>query len=131
MDAMDIVNVSIQLALYHIVDMVRFCFESIRLSGRFAPIFYFNCEHVFFVYIVKQNKKYVDFSNFQKSNFVRGKFLKIRLCINLPWGNNARKVPQKIGPDRFSCFDVYLDSNGQTDKQTNTNTDGQVMKFYR
>ena len=27
-----------------------------RLLGRFAPIFYFNCEHVLLVYIVKQNK---------------------------------------------------------------------------
>ena len=30
------------------------------LLGGFAPIFYFNCEHFLFVYIVKQ-KKLVDF----------------------------------------------------------------------
>ena len=28
-----------------------------RLLGRFAPIFYFNCEHFLFVYIVKQKQK--------------------------------------------------------------------------
>ena len=27
-----------------------------RLLGRFAPIFYFNCEHILFVYIVKQKQ---------------------------------------------------------------------------
>ena len=27
------------------------------LLGPFGPIFYFNCEHVLFVYIVKENKK--------------------------------------------------------------------------
>ena len=37
-----------------------------RLLGRFAPIFYLNCEHVLFVYIVKQNKqKFEDFLNFK------------------------------------------------------------------
>jgi len=41
--------------------------------------FYFNCEHVLFVYIVKQNKKslrilktnFVDFQNLQKFNEYR------------------------------------------------------------
>ena len=28
-----------------------------RHSGRFAPIFYFNCEHFLFLYIVKQKRK--------------------------------------------------------------------------
>jgi len=28
-----------------------------RLVGRFAPIFYLNCEHVLFVYILKQRRK--------------------------------------------------------------------------
>ena len=28
-----------------------------RLLGRFAPIFYLNCEHVLFVYILKQRRK--------------------------------------------------------------------------
>ena len=58
--------------------------SEIRLFGRFAPIFYFNCEHVLFVYIVKQKQTknfkdfikniFVDFLNFQISNFVIGKF---------------------------------------------------------
>ena len=33
-----------------------------RLLGRFAPIFYLNCEHVLFVYVLKQRKKiFADF----------------------------------------------------------------------
>ena len=51
-------------------------FLNTSLRGRFAPIFYINCEHVLFVYIVKQNKNYsriftkdfVDFQNVQKFN---------------------------------------------------------------
>ena len=43
----------------------------------------------------------MDFQNFQKSNFVRGKYLKTR-------------KPQKFGPDRFSRLDVYWI---QTDRQ--------------
>ena len=41
-------------------------FISTRLLGRFAPIFYFNCEHVLFVYILKQRrKKFADFQEFK------------------------------------------------------------------
>ena len=43
-----------------------------RFLGRFAPIFYLNCEHVLFVYILKQSrknlrifkKKFADFQEF-------------------------------------------------------------------
>ncbi len=35
-----------------------------RLLGRFAPIFYLNCEHVLFVYILKQRRK--KFCGFKK-----------------------------------------------------------------
>ena len=65
-----------------------------RSLGRFAPIFYFNCERFLFVYIVKQ-----------KSNFVRGKYLKIRSSINLSWGHV--RSHEKFGPNRFTRFDVY------------------------
>ena len=37
-----------------------------RLLGRFAPIFYLNCENVLFVYILKQTRK--KFSGFLKKN---------------------------------------------------------------
>jgi len=53
-----------------------------KFLGRIAPIFYFNCEHVLFVNIVKQTNKI-----FKKSNFVRGNFLKTYSSINLPWGH--------------------------------------------
>ena len=38
----------------------RFCI-SIKLSGRFAAIFYFNCEHFLSVYIGKQKQKSCEF----------------------------------------------------------------------
>ena len=53
----------------------------------------------------------MDFENFRKSNFVRGKLLKIRSSINLPWGQT--KFHKKFGPDRFSRL---LDTNKQTNK---------------
>jgi len=53
--------------------------------GRFVSIICFNCEHCIHCK-TKTNKNLVDFQNFQKSNFVRGKFLKIWSSINLPWG---------------------------------------------
>ena len=34
-------------------------YTNTRLLGHFAPIFYFNCEHFLFVYIVKQKQKNV------------------------------------------------------------------------
>ena len=33
-----------------------------RLLGRFAHIFYFDCEHVLSVYIVKLKKKFANFN---------------------------------------------------------------------
>ena len=85
--------------------------------------FYFNCEHFLFVYIKKKNvkdfiKNFVDFQNFQKSNFDGGKFLKIWSSINLLWDNMMSH--KKFGPDRFSRFDVYWI---QTNKQTNKHPD--------
>ena len=94
-----------------------------RFEGRFVPIFYFNCEHVLFVYIGKQkfrgfSKKNRGSLKFSKSNFVRSKFLKIRSSINLYWGH-ARSY-KKCMPDRFSwqLFWRFLDTNKQTDKQS-------------
>ena len=62
-------------------------FKETRLLGRFAPIFYLNCEHVVFVYILKQKLKKVRglyeqilwiLKIYWKSNFVRGFHKKIR-----------------------------------------------------
>ena len=41
-------------------------YKHTRLLGRFAPIFYLNCEHVLFVYILKQSRK--KFRGFKKKN---------------------------------------------------------------
>ena len=56
----------------------------------------------------KTNKKFHEFykKNFQKLNFVGGKCVKIRSSINLTWGHPRSHT--KVGPDRFSRFDVYL-----------------------
>ena len=62
------------------------------------PIFYFNCEHVLFVYIVKQNIKFSDFHN------IRGI-------------SKFSKISKEFGPDRFSHFDVYwIQTNRHPDK---------------
>ena len=99
-----------------------------RLLGRFAPIFYLNCEHVHFVYILKQSrkkfrgflKKIREFSRFynflQKKNF-KHNFFKFLSFVNLPCGHVMSH--KKFGPDRFSRFDVYwIQTNKQTPKQT-------------
>ena len=54
----------------------------------------------------------MDFQNFQKSNFVRSKYLKFDHLKTFP---GAREVPHKFGPGRFSRL---LDTNKQTDTQT-------------
>ena len=91
---------------------------------RFAPIFFFNFEHVFFVYIVKWKNKqkirgfyinFVDFQKFFKSNFVRGTFLKVESSKSFPCGHTMSH--KQCGHDRFSHFDVYwIQTNKQTDR---------------
>ena len=78
-----------------------------RLLGRFAPIFYLNCEHVLFCVHFKTKKKKI--SRIFKKNF------KIFIIHKPSLG--LRDVPQKFGPDRLSRFDVYwIQTNKQTDK---------------
>ena len=45
-------------------------------------------------------KNFVDFQNFQESNFVTGKFLKIRSSLNFPWSHV--RSHKSFKPDRFS-----------------------------
>ena len=94
-----------------------------RLTGREAPIFYFNWEHFLFPYIVKHKqttnvadfiKFFCGFSKFLEIDYFRGKSLKIRSSIILPCGHVMSH--KKCGPDRFSRFDVY---RTQTPRQTN------------
>ena len=64
-------------------------------------------------YLLEQNqkkvrgfkKKFVDFRNFLKIEFVGGNFLKCRLFINLPFGHARPNT--KFAPNRFSRFDVH------------------------
>ena len=58
-------------------------------------------------------KKFANFRNFQNSNFVIGKVLKIRSTLNLPWGH-VRSY-NKFGSD----FNVYwIQTNRQTNKDS-------------
>ena len=80
-----------------------------RLLGLFAPIFYLNCEHVLFVYILKQKqtKKFVD--------FIRKPSL------------GSRDVPQKIWARSVQPFIGHKQTNIKTNKQT----DRQAKFIYR
>ena len=51
-------TISLAVLLKQVVNgILLFKFRITRLLGRFAPIFYLNCEHVLFVYILKQRRK--------------------------------------------------------------------------
>ena len=90
-----------------------------RILGRFALIFYLNCDHVLFVYILKQRRK--NFADFQELNF----FTKLKTFKTLFLFLSFITLPcdhvmshKKFEPDRFSRFDVYwIQTNGQTDRQ--------------
>ena len=58
----------------------------------------------------------MDFQNFQKSNFEGGKFLE-NLIIHKP-SLGSCDDPQKIWARSVQPFSRLLDTNGQTDKQT-------------
>ena len=54
-----------------------------RLLGRFTPIFYLNCEHVLFIYILKQSrKKFRGFLKKKFPDFQEFKFYKIKNLKN-------------------------------------------------
>ena len=83
-----------------------------RLVGRFALIFYFYCEHVLFLNIKNQRKKFADcnqkfrgFSWFLKIKFWLRQILKVCSSINLPWGHTRSHT--KVWPDPFLRLDVY------------------------
>jgi len=95
-----------------------------KLLGRFAPIFYLNCEHVLFVYIFKQRRKkfcgflkksriFKNLNFFTKLKTFKTHFFKFLSFINLPCGHVM--FLKKFGPDRFCRFDVYwIQTNRQT-----------------
>ena len=87
-----------------------------RLLGRFAPIFYSNCEPFLFANIEKQatkssltSKKIRGFKKFWKSNFDGGKFGKFWSLINLSWGHC--EIPQKNWAGSVRPFWRLLDTN--------------------
>ena len=92
-----------------------------KLSGHFAPIFYFNCEYVLFVNVVKQKQnKTNSLWIFQKKSWIL-KFFKNQILLeaNFYKFDHPLTFPN-FGPDRFIRFDVYwTHTNRQTPKQTN------------
>ena len=88
-----------------------------RLLGCFAPIFYLNCEHVLFVYILKQRRKRFcgflkkksrilnNFNLFTKLKTFKTHFFKILIILKPSCGHVMSH--KKIGPDQFSRFGVY------------------------
>ena len=97
-----------------------------RLLGRFAPIFYLNCEHILFVYILKQkqNKTFADFIIFFRafSKYCKNKNFKAQILEDLIFhklflGSHMRSHT-KFGSNRFSRFDVYwIQTISHPDKQ--------------
>ena len=82
---------------------------------RFENYEHFNFEHVLFVKL-KQTKIRAfykqNFMDFQNSNFVIGKFLKIRSSINLSWGH-ARSHKKNVCSSVQPCW-RFMDTNRQT-----------------
>jgi len=76
-----------------------------RLLERFASIYYFNCGHVLFAYIVKQTKNKQIIRGFSKVEFCYRQIFENSIIHTLPWGH--ARSQKKFGPDRFSHFDVY------------------------
>ena len=100
-----------------------------KIWARVFISFYFNCEHFLFVYIVKQNqkklevsKKIVDILIQWKSKFVAGKFLKFVSFLNM----EHVKSHKNVGPDRFSCFDVYWIKKNRQDSQMSESHSNQI-----
>ena len=96
-----------------------------RLLGRFASIFCFKCEHVLFVYNVKQKQnkkfrgfyqiKFVDFKIFKSRILMEANFCKFDYPLTFP---GVTEVPLQIWARSVQLFGRLLDTNGQTDRQT-------------
>jgi len=91
-----------------------------RNSRRFAPIFYLNCEHVLFVYILKQRRKKIadfqEFKFFTKLKTLKANFLRCLSFINLPCGHMMSH--KNLGPIGSAVFTFigYKQTDTQTDK---------------
>ena len=101
------------------LDTLYLMIYNTRLLGRFALIFYFNCEQFSLCIqcITKQNFSDLKKKSFQKSNFVPGKFF-FNSIIHKPF-LGSREVSQKIWAQTVKPFWRLLDANKQTNKQTN------------
>ena len=129
------------LQQYKILSLVRYKLQHLlnlvmnRLLGRFAPIFYLNCERVLFVYILKQRRN--KFCGFLKKNsrifknlnsFTKLKTLKKHLFlflsfINLPCGHVMSHKKFGLIGTAVLTFIGY--------KQTNRHPDRQAKFIYR
>ena len=92
----------------NIIDFIQFQWKWCDEIGSTLTFLQINGRTILFIYcyLLTNNKnkkfrgfskkKFVDFQNFQKSNFDGGKFLKIWSSINLPWGQ--RDPTKNLGP---------------------------------
>ena len=83
------------LQQYKILSLVRYKLQHLlnlvmsRLLGRFAPIFYLNCERVLFDYILKQRRrKFCEFYKKKSQLFYLIALIDVRNLASLCWGNN-------------------------------------------
>ena len=100
-----------------------------RLLGRFAPIFYFNCEHVLFVHRKTKQKSFKIFKNLMKIEFWWSQIFEI-LIIHKPF-LGPREVPHKIWA--WSVQPFWLDTNRQTDKLNlyiDTSSQQSVIQYW-
>ena len=79
---------------------------------RFAPIFYFNCNHVLFVYIENKQKKFADFN---KTFEFWWRQIFENSTIHKP-SLGPLEVPHKIWAWSILLFWRLLETNKQTDK---------------
>ena len=94
----------------NLIYKIQHFFTTTRLSGRFAPIFYFNCG----LWTLSLCTNLGDFHKLMKIKLCCRLIFKI-LIIHKP-SLGSCEVPQKCWPNRFGCFCVYWI---QTNKQTN------------
>ena len=123
-----------------IVSIYMFCtrlctFYATRLSGRFASIFYLNCEHFLFVYNVKQKQKrgFFKISWISKLEIECWRIiLKFESSINLPWGHvkyHKQNWAQSGHTNKETSDRTYKQRHVRSDIQTrNVRSDIQTKK---
>ena len=106
----------------NLIYKIQHFFTTTRLSGRFAPIFYFNCG----LWTLSLCTNLGDFHKLMKIKLCCRLIFKI-LIIHKP-SLGSCEVPQKMLAKSVRLFLRLLDTNQQTNKQQ---TDRQAKNIYR